>query len=265
MAPKKRHKRRKRTVSLATTPSPRAHSLLDRYGPAKKRARREEPRVQAVVIDDPYAADFPAALRDRPAATKARNDGYAEWVAPPRRPIEVLASARDVVADMFARRTIDKAMFLAARHYEQTYDTAMSLKIKTVDPSMPPISGGTGGNMIDAVRDARVIMRRMNRRLAKVYGSEAVTLVREVLGAGLTIQRVATTRGEGTKTGRLYWGRLFGRCLRELAETSGFAVRGAYRNRAREAERIEKARRRAEKRERAEAKKPKRKRGERKK
>lgn len=266
MAPKKRHKRRKRTVSLAAA-TPRAHSLLDRYGPTKKRARKEEPRVQPIVIDDPYAAEFPAVLREAPRSGDASitaqqksgiKQGSAaashEWIAPPKRPIEVLASSRDGLAGMFARRFIDKAMFLAGRDYQSVYELAAALRIKTVDPSMPPISGGSGGEAIDAVAAAADRLKRIEARLAKSYGAEAVQFVREVLGDGLTVERAAVRRGEGDRPRVEWWGGLLRRCLRELAEASGFAVRGAYRNRAREAERLERERRREEKREREAAK-----------
>jgi hypothetical protein len=119
---------------------------------------------------------------------------------------------------MYARGQLDKAMFLAARDYERIYATAMALPVKTIDPSAPVVSGGSGtADLVDAVKDAADRLARMEGRLRKQYVAEAVTLVREVLGDGLTVERAARKRGDADKDLAIkWWGGMLRRSLQEL-------------------------------------------------
>lgn len=264
MAPKTRHKRKDRKVSLqtASTSAPKV-SLVHLYAPPsaqKKRRRKEPPRVQPIIVDDPYALGEPAELRAPPRhAEKQGNETEREWIAPAKRPIEVLCSRRDVIAGMYRRGHMDKAMFLAARDYQRTYETAMAQAARSIDPSAPVVSGGgAGGDRIDGVIDAADALARIERRLSRRYGGEAVALVRQVLGQGFTIERAAQRRGDGDKSRVEWWGGMFRRCLEQLAEACGHAVNGAYRNRQRAEKRREDERKRQEHRDSAESKRRKR-------
>src|SRR5258706_357259 len=153
--------------------------------------------------------------------------------APVRPRIEVLAAIRDdVAAKMFARRQIDDACFMAARAYQATYERAEALRrIKSVDVSMPPISGSVAQfEGIDGALRAARELKRIEAALSQRAGDDGVDLIRDVLGAGKTIELAARERGDDDKQRIGWWGGTFRRSLRHLAEISGFAVQGAYRN-----------------------------------
>ncbi len=199
-------------------------SMLHHYG------RRAAGAVLAILSDDPWAAEEPARRRPPPRGAQTANPGAAEWVAPPKRPIEVYASRRDVIAGMYARGQIDRAMFAAARDYERLYATAAALPVRTADPTRPAVSGAGRGaeEAIDAVRRAAARLRRIETRLARRYGVEAVLLVRDVIGRGQPVHAAAAGRGEGDRPRREWWGGLLRRALAALAEICGHAVEGAY-------------------------------------
>lgn len=221
--------------------SPRAAkiSLLAQYGKraGKRGARKDVTQVQPILVDDPWAVGEPV-VRSK--------DAVAEWIAPRKPLIEVYASKRDVIAGMYARGQIDKAMFLAARDYAAIYETAMSLSVRGIDPAAPVVSGGTGRDTLEAVADAASRLKGIETRLRRPQGDDAVALVRDVLGQGSTIQHAAERRGEPTRQGVEFWGGRLQRALQQLAEITGYAVRGAYRNRRRNEERKERERERQE-------------------
>jgi hypothetical protein len=82
-----------------------------------------------------------------------------------------------------------------------------------------------------------------------------VKLVRDCLGRGLTVEMASKERGDLDKWRRAWWGGMLRKVLMALAEISGYAVRGAYDNRAGEAERRERQRKNAEREDREHAKK----------
>jgi hypothetical protein len=139
------------------------------------------------------------ATRIPPPAGAVATDGPAAWQAPVRPPIRVVATIRDdVAAKMYARHQIDRASYLAARKYQSIHEVAEGTRIRSCDPSMPAISGGQGdaAEGIDHRLRARRDLERLEGQLAERYGREAVNLLRDVLGAGRTIQAAARDRGE---------------------------------------------------------------------
>jgi hypothetical protein len=138
---------------------------------------------------------------------------------------------------MFARRQIDDAMFAAARKYQSIHDQAKSVDhIHTVDTTMTQISGAQSVAYENAARalDAGKELRRIEVALAKHVGEVGLALTRDVLGLGLTIEAAAAERGDKDKARVGWWGGMFRRSLRHLAEISGYAVTHAYENRQRE-------------------------------
>lgn len=255
MAATKRDKRKARKVSLHPTSSPVATkvSLLPQYAPAGGKGRRRERKAAEVIpvaIEDPWPEHAPAFLREPPKRAQSRNGEAAEWITPEKPKIEVLASRRDVIAGMHRRGWMDDAMFYAARDYQRTFETALALPIKTIDPSRPVVSGGTGraAEVVDAVREAAVRMARIERGISRRYGAEAVAFCRDVLGQGLTIERAAHRRGDGDKERVRWWGTTMRKCLETIAEGAGYAVHGAYKNRRRQDKRREDERERQERR-----------------
>jgi hypothetical protein len=128
-------------------PRSRAFSLLGHYGKLPKINR-----TIAVSIEHPYsqsahtvvsrARQSGMSLVPPPGRATITDGAPKEWRSPGRPQIEVLASTRDVIAGMFARRQIDEAMFGAARKYQWLYERARSLaSVRSVDLEMPPIEG----------------------------------------------------------------------------------------------------------------------------
>jgi hypothetical protein len=150
MATKKPH--RDTRMSPQTT-TPGKVSFLHHYA-SPKRGKRKEAPVLPILVDDPYALGEPAMLRQEPKKAETDNPDFSEWITPAKKPIEILVSRRDVIAGMYSRGQIDKAMFLAARDYERIYTVTMALPVKTIDPSTPVVSGGEGNDAVDAVRAA---------------------------------------------------------------------------------------------------------------
>jgi hypothetical protein len=151
-----------------------------------------------------------------------------------------MASSRDVIAGMFARRQIDDAMFQAARRYQRLADqAAWAASVKSVDIAAPQIQGAQRDYAagIDQALAARDELQAIERQLGRKLGEDGVTLLRDVLGRGLRIEDAAKERGEGEPVQVSWFGGFFRRCLRHLAEVTGFAVRNAYENQRREEKR----------------------------
>lgn len=238
MARKNSPRRKGRKMTTMAIPAPSKVSLLPQYAPGGRRRDRKAPPIIPIVIDDPWPENAPAFLKGPPRKAQTVSERDREWVAPDKQPIEVYASRRDVIAGMYARGQIDRAMFLAARDYERIYATAMALPVKTIDPGKPMVSGGAGSaDVVDAVKDAADRLRAMERRIARWNGADAVSVIRGVLVHGLTVDRFARRRGHGDQLGVKWWGGTLRRALEELASAAGYAVQDAYRNRAREEER----------------------------
>jgi hypothetical protein len=145
--------------------------------------------LAAIDIDDPEGMPVTAAaMRVKPPrGAKANGHGPAEWQAPVRAKIRVVAVVRgDVAALMFARGQIDQACHAAARAYQQLFERAELVPIKTVDPSMPPI--GTpcvGGNFV----------RRAAERLAEVEAALFGTFLNGAAAADHVRQKIGKTAG----------------------------------------------------------------------
>jgi hypothetical protein len=168
-----------------------------------------------------------------PPAGALTTDGPSTWQAPTRSRIRIVAAIRDdVPAKMFARHQIDRACFMAARDYENLYGTAAAVHLRSVDASMPPISGRRGDGFeagVDAQRRAVKVLAQVEARLMRRYGDEGLQLLRDVLGRGCTIEVAARERGEATKDRIGWWGSFFRRCLKVLAVLLGHATKDAYR------------------------------------
>jgi hypothetical protein len=104
---------------------------------------------------------------------------------------------------------------------------------------MPPISGIQGTAYAGAAKAlvATNEMKRIEKALQQPAGDDGVSLVRDILGSGFTIEAAAARRGDRDKVRVSWWGGTFRRCLRHLAEICGFAVQCAYRNRHEQLER----------------------------
>lgn len=256
MAPKP-HNRKDRKVSLQTTSTaPAKHSFLHHYAQPKGKAARRKAitAVLPIETDDPYAFGELPTEKAPPKGTETVNPEARELIVAEKKPIVVYASKRDVIAGMYARGQIDKAMYLGAIEYAGTFERAMALSVRGVDTSAPVVSGGSGNDMVDTVAEAVRRLARLEARIRNDHGRAGVNLVRDVLGDGLTIERSAKRRGGGGRQAAEWCGGTLRRCMEVLAEACGHAVRGAYRNRQRQEERRERDRKRQEARDRAQSK-----------
>ena len=112
--------KRRRESAKPRAPGAKVHSRLDQYAGIP-----QSERIAAITIDDPYATSAHA------EATYVRG----EWQAPARPRLEVMAAIRDdSVGKMYARRQIDDACFLAARHYQRSHEQAEALRRHAADP-----------------------------------------------------------------------------------------------------------------------------------
>jgi hypothetical protein len=187
-------------------------------------------RIAVIEIDDPYGVPA-GAVAERVAAPRGARTagGPCEWQAPSRARILVVANMRAVATKMFARRQIDRACYLAALAYEQLFELVRKGGIRSGDFTMPPISGLiSDGPPIDGRVQAGLALFRAEEYIRVRVGEEGLSLIRDVLGEGMTIEAAAISRGEGDKQSVRYHGSLFRRCLRHLAVVLGFAVKGAY-------------------------------------
>ena len=99
-----------------------------------------------------------------------------------------MAKPPDMIAAMHARHQLDRSSFDAARAYQSAPASAL---------------------------------RQIETRLTQRVGGEGRQLVRDILGRGATIETVARERGDGDRPGIAWWGIMFRRCLRHLAEITG--------------------------------------------
>jgi hypothetical protein len=225
---------------------PKVRSLLDHY---RQHTGRQ---IAAIEIDDPYATPQheTAALVARPGRGAADSpDAPCEWLAPRRERIKVMASTRDVVTGMFARRQIDDAMFQAARNYQRLHERAGQLgSVRSIDLSAPQVSGRLRGDFehLDVQLRALHELQHVEAQLLRKTGEDGVALLRDVLGRGITVENAAKERGDDDEARVRWWGGTFRRCLRHLAEVTGFAVKNAYENIKREDARQDEQRRRQE-------------------
>jgi hypothetical protein len=83
---------------------------------------------------------------------------------------------------------------------------------------------------IDRALAASHELRHLEAQLSSKLGEDGVMLLRDVLGRGITVENAAKERGEGDAQRVSWWRGTFRRCLRHLAEITGFAVRNAYQN-----------------------------------
>ena len=208
----------------------RVHSLLDQYARIP-----QEARIAAVDIDDPYGvpADATAKLAPPPYGSDQQDGAVRTWLAPRPPRIRVVAALRDdVVAKMFARRQLDRASYLAARDYQALAEMSEAGRLRGLDLTSPPVSGGTNtGGSVDLQHRATVALQRINNQLHRQHGGEGLSLVRDILVRGLTVEAAARMRGAATKAACGFWGALFRRCLRCLAIALGYATSNYSRGR----------------------------------
>jgi hypothetical protein len=135
--------------------------------------------------------------------------------------IEVMRSLRDdPLAGMFSRAQIDDAQYRAGRQWQSFHEQSAIGALGAIDPTKEAVDGG---RMRDVLTDkqAKAIMEL--RRIEPVLGMEGAALVRDVLGARMSIAVAAARRGCMSEAEAKYIGRRFRESLETLAVHWGFA------------------------------------------
>lgn len=189
----KRLRRRKPVVTLAPT-------IYDR--------RALDPpvntRIAAGLIDDPYGEQVgptlqPALRRDGSVS----QTGKGEWLSPGQPKIIVLRSIRhDPLGWMHSHARMGEAEYLAGRRWQMLHERSHLGSVQAVDTTKEPVDGGQMPDLLtDAQRSAIFELRAAEIALAQSVpgdrgrGQARVTLVRDVLGAGMFVTQAAAARG----------------------------------------------------------------------
>lgn len=157
--------------------------------------------VGTVVVDDPWAA-----------------------IAGER--IVVVRSLRDdPLAGLHDRRQIDEAQFLAGRHWQRVYELCEVGGARAIDPTKEAVDGGRFPEPLSD-KAAKALLEL--RTAARALGQEGEAIVRDVLGAGLSLVQCAHKRDAISTRDMLYIGRRLRECLETLAVTFGYAQKARY-------------------------------------
>jgi hypothetical protein len=212
------------------TPEPPAIAPRARSMPPAHRRIPKSARLVPLSLDDPDYAPTAAQVVAPPSGSTLNGHGPHEWQAPVRPIVHVVATVRgDVLNYMHARGQIDSASYQAGRRYQALYERAELAGLPTVDITMPHIIiRAIGGDFVrvDARRRAAHHLREVDAAVLAEFGITGLQLLRDILGAALTIEACSMRRGDGDdKQSLRFWGSYFRRCLRGLAVILGFATR----------------------------------------
>lgn len=182
-----------------------------------KRRRRGKPNDLKKTAHDRTSHDL---LRNAQVAPVEVDDPYEEGAR-----IVVLRSTRgDPLADMKSKGQIDDCDYVAGRHWQAAWENAEIGGIRAIDPSREMVDGGRLPELLtDTQRDAVQDLKAAREAL----GREGHSLIRDVLGNGLSIAEAADSRGLWSETDRKYIGKRFRECLSTLALRFGYANREA--------------------------------------
>lgn len=167
----------------------------------------------------------PATAHDRTAKDLLRNAQVAPVeVQDPydsSAKIIVMRSTRsDPLAEMNARGQIDGCDYVAGRHWQAAWENAEIGGVRAIDPGKEPVDGGRLPEVLsDRQRRAVVDLRQATKAL----GRDGDRLVRDILGAGMTVRDAATVRGLTSEPDRKYVGKRLRECLATLADLYGYA------------------------------------------
>lgn len=166
-------------------------------------------------VYDRLASDLPINAQVAPAIVDDPYDRLAK--------VRVIRSVRDdPLAGMKARDQIDDAMLAAGRLWQMYLENSEIGGTKAIDFTREAVDGGRFKEPdITRMSIALVELKKADKQL----GQEGCALIRDVLGARLTIMQAAHRRSMSTQREIDYLGRRFRECLNTLAILWGFANR----------------------------------------
>jgi hypothetical protein len=214
------------TAVVKRTPRPRRattrkHDLRPLYG-----SMPGKPNLVAMTITEPDGLlSSDAATREigrRGNGTLAHPRAEHEWVPPERPTVIVVQSVRsDPLGQMYARRQIDQVRYIAGRGYQELHTITQVGKMRSPDPSMPPIhSGMPDGLVTDRQRVAARRLRGIDQAVMRYLGTLGLYIVRAVLidRKPLTVAAAPAMLDKRTR------GFLFGASLTMIAIRLGLAT-----------------------------------------
>jgi hypothetical protein len=136
--------------------------------------------------------------------------------------IIVMRSLRDdPLARLHARGHINHAAYHAGRRWQELCERSNCAGVQAIDFTKEPVDGGKIPEMIsDGQLRAVGQLRAADQHLGVLLAS----VVKDVLGEGLSIQQLAAKNGAQSTRERLHWGFLLQRALDQLAEFFGLSA-----------------------------------------
>lgn len=191
----------------------------------RRRGRPNDLRGYASGFTKPTAA----VVHDRRSQDAPINSEYVEveiddpYGLEPGAKIGALRSIRnDPLADMRARGQIDEGDYRGGRHWQDAFENSQIGSVRAIDPTKEAVDGGRPPEMLtDRQRKGAKDVDAAREELGKVGD----TLIRDVLGQGLSIRTIAGLRGVTTDRGRRILGARFRECLATLAVLYGLAMK----------------------------------------
>jgi hypothetical protein len=186
-------------------------------------------RAIPVEIDDPFGFQQGPVYRHvtrKDGSTVTRPDGGEDpkelsFDGQPK--ITVMRALRDdPLAAMEKAGQIDKAMYLAGRHWQKAHELSEIGGARGIDTTREAVDGGqiAQSSITDSQRRAFADLIKASRAL----GMEGEAIVRDILGRHMTVTLAAAKRGLHAERERLYIGRRFREALETLAVTFGYAI-----------------------------------------
>lgn len=126
----------------------------------------------------------------------------------------------DPLARLHDRKHIDTAQYEAGRAFQNDFQIA-ERGPQAIDPSKEYVDGGKLPEPITEQQRKAVI--RLNRAMSKL-GADGTAITQAVLIHGLTVTKIAESRGLKGERWEKYFGMRFRECLDTLAVVYGFAT-----------------------------------------
>lgn len=126
----------------------------------------------------------------------------------------------DPLGRLHDRRQIDEAQYLAGREFQRDWERAEKGP-QAIDPSKEAVDGGTIPDPMDEGQTKALV--RINGVLRQL-GADGSAVVHDVLVHGLTMEKIAVSRGFSGRAWVEYFGKRFRVCLDDMAEYYGLAM-----------------------------------------
>jgi hypothetical protein len=167
-----------------------------------------------------------APVHDRRAKELTHQDVAAEEVEDPFEQgatILVLRNLRDdPIAAMRSKGYVDECQFMAARHWQKAYELAEIGGAKAIDYERTKVDGGQIAQATVSDQQARAFADLSRARAG--LGDYGSSIVFDVLGCHMTIQKCAERRMMVREIEIKYIGRRFRECLDTMAIIFGYAT-----------------------------------------